>query len=330
MQAHSVAWRLRQTLTSRVRPEDPTKASFAATIRWRWRRYYNHYLAAACWHLGAKQHVSEEAARVVGELRENGIAITTIEKLGLSSDLISELQQSCEALSESPHALEIGEDRHDNVTGVKKTFFYRLLGHDKLTVAEPDVFSRVALDPTILSIANNYLRCYSRLTRYNVWLNLPTSGDPMTSQLWHRDYGDTMMLKMFILACPVTKETGALSYVPGSHQGGHREDLDPPVILELGNRRRTRDDQMRQVVPESEWVTAVGDRGTVVFVDTSGFHKGGFVRSGRRLLFKAFYTRWLCIVGSPLDVRDLGDLSKVSSARWAIGRFPLIGLGGRK
>lgn len=330
MSAQNLTWRLRQSLTSQVRPEDPTRASLSTKIRWRWKRYYNHYLATVAWLLKARALENRESLRIVTELRENGIAISNVRSLGLNTALIEDLQQKCLELAESPEALQIGEDRHDNAVGVRKTFFFRLLGHDVLKVEKPDVFSRIALDPTILAIANAYLRCFSRLTRYNVWLNLPSSGDPVTSQLWHRDYGDPAMLKMFILANTVTTENGAFSYVPGTQQGGRRESLDPPVIIELGDRRRTLDDQMRQVVPESEWVTAVGEPGTVIFADTSGFHKGGFVRNGRRLLFKSFYTRWVCMVSGALDIRDLGDLESLPAARWAIGRPPLQKIGVRR
>jgi hypothetical protein len=262
--------------------------------------------------------LEDECTRILRGLRHDGIAITTVEKLGLPKELIQTLNEQCLGLADSPAALARGVDRHDNVSGAKKDFFYRLLGHETLRVDSPDVFSRIALDPTILSIANAYLRTYSRLTRYNVWLNLPSGDDPKTSQLWHRDYGDSLMLKMFLLVSPVNKENGAFSYVPGTQQGGRRENLDPPVIFELGDRRRTLDEQMRLVVPESEWVTPIGGPGTVIFADTSGFHKGGFVRSGRRLLFKSYYTRWICKVGCAVKINNLGELSHSRSANWAV------------
>lgn len=313
------SWHLKARLTSQVRPEDPTKAPLKTIARWRWKRYCNHYRATLGWYLAGRRSASEtEAVRLVKELRENGIAVTNAERLGLNADLIGQLMKECQTLAESPHALAIGEDRHDDVSAAKKSFFFRLLGHDTIQVDRPDVFSRMALDPTVLSIANDYLRCYSRLTRYNVWLNLPSIGDPKTSQLWHRDYGDGLMLKMFLMVSSVNKDNGAFSYIPGTQLGGRRRNLDPPVINELGNRQRTLDEQMRQVVPESEWVTPTGDPGTVIFADTSGFHKGGFVRSGRRLLFKAYYTRWICMVGCTVKVNDLGDLSHSRSAKWAV------------
>lgn len=319
MAARSLAVRLAQSLSSQVRAEDPTKASLKTIVRWRWRRYYNHYLATLAWYLRSRATPSGvEANRLVSELRENGIAATTVEKLGLNADLIGQLLKECQLLADSPRALEIGEDPRDNVSSVKKDFFFRLLGHDTIQVDRPDIFSRVALDPTVLSIANEYLRCYSRLTRYNVWLNLPSTGDPKTSQLWHRDYGDGVMLKMFLMVSPLKKENGAFSYIPGTQLGGQRRNLDPPVIYELGNRQRTLDEQMRQVVPESEWVTPTGGPGTLIFADTSGFHKGGFVQSGRRLLFKAYYTRWICMVGRTVKISDLDELSHSRSAKWAV------------
>lgn len=318
MHANYASWHLKESLTSQVRPEDPTKASLKTIVRWRWQRYYNHYLSTLAWCFGRRASAcSGEADRLVSELRQNGIAVTNIERLGLNADLTSQLMKACQSLAESPDALSIGEDRHDNISGVKKSFFFRLLGHDTIHVNQPDIFSRMALDPNLLSIANEYLRCYSRLTRYNVWLNLPSLEDPKSSQLWHRDYGDGVMLKMFLMVSPVNKENGAFSYIPGTQLGGRRRNLDPPVIYELGNRQRTLDEQMREVVPESEWVTPAGGPGTVIFADTSGFHKGGFVQSGRRLLFKAYYTRWICMVGCTVKINNLGELSHSRSAKWA-------------
>jgi len=319
MQGSSLVWRLKQNVTSQALPEDPTNVSLRSIVRWRWRRYYRHYLSALAWHLRAETNAMKpEADRIVNELRENGIAVTDVEKLGLNADLIRKLMKECQSLAESPRALSIGEDRHDNTSGVKKSFFFRLLGHDTIYVDRADTFSRMALDPTLLSIANEYLRCYSRLTRYNVWLNLPSLEDPKSSQLWHRDYGDGVMLKMFLMVSSVDQENGAFSYIPGTQLGGRRRDLAPPVIYELGHRQRTLDEQMTKVVPESEWVTPSGGPGTIIFADTSGFHKGGFVQSGRRLLFKAYYTRWICMVGCTVKVNDLGELSDSRSARWAV------------
>src|SRR5262249_12377347 len=163
-----------QCLTSQAMPDDPTRAALRTILRWRWRAYLGHFVATAMWHLKSRAHLNGESAKVVESLRRDGVAVTTVDALGLDRDLTQGWKSEWNGLADLPAALERGRDRHDDVSGVRKDYFYRLLGHEILQVDYPDTFSRVALDPTILEIANAYLRTYARLTRYNVWLNLPS------------------------------------------------------------------------------------------------------------------------------------------------------------
>jgi hypothetical protein len=46
---------------------------------------------------------------------------------------------------------------------------------------------------------------------------------------------------------------------------------------------------MAAVVPPSEWLTAAGPAGTLLFADTTGWHKGGSARTGDRLLYTCLF-----------------------------------------
>lgn len=260
-----------------------------------------------------------QAARIAEELIENGIAVTSVAELGLGDALWDELRETCLALATSREALALGADPRGD-----KDFFYRLLGWKTLNVYQADIFNRVSLHPTVLAIANQYLRSYCWLMRYNVWLNLPSGAAPATSQLWHRD-GDSVdryevnsIVKMFIAVSELTVDNGAFSYIPGTQVGGWRADLKPPFILENGT-RRSPDEQMRSVVPESEWLTPTGGPGTVILTDTSGFHKGGYLRQGRRILYKTLYGTWLSPTGAMVRIHKLDGLEDAGrpEVRWA-------------
>jgi len=125
------------------------------------------------------------------------------------------------------------------------------------------------------------------------------------------------IVKIFIMISEITVENGAFRYVRGSQLGGRLGDLEAPFILERTGAKRTLDEQMAEVVSESEWVTVVGAPDTIIVADTSGFHKGGFVYRGRRLLFKALFGDWLCTLGPMVRIEDLGDLLDGRAARWA-------------
>jgi hypothetical protein len=47
---------------------------------------------------------------------------------------------------------------------------------------------------------------------------------------------------------------------------------------------------MAAVVPESQWIPCVGPKGTIVFADTRGYHKGGLARERDRIMYTCMFT----------------------------------------
>ena len=47
---------------------------------------------------------------------------------------------------------------------------------------------------------------------------------------------------------------------------------------------------MAVVVPPEKWLKATGPKGTIVFADTSGYHKGGLARERDRLMYVCMFT----------------------------------------
>jgi hypothetical protein len=93
-------------------------------------------------------------------------------------------------------------------------------------------------------------------------------------------------------------QDGPFIYAPGTHQTGPiQQQPDYKVIKDV---KRTNDSQMDAVVSKDQWVVASGRKGTIVFADTHGMHKGGYVQRGERLLFTCMYL-------SPLRGKDLVD-----------------------
>lgn len=283
----------------------------ALARKWRQRQ------ATAQW-----QHSSErptgELAKVAARLRRDGIVLTSMDDIGIERSLQAELCRKGRELADDPEALDRGIDRRDGTT--KKKFMYRLLGHATIHDYQPNVFTRMALHANLLSVVNEYFGCYSWLMRYNVWLNVPSDSSPQTSQLWHRDCPPTGLqpcLKMFITLEDVGPENGPFFYAPGTHFYGRHSTLEAPCIYEDDGVPRTLDEQMEQVVPRNEWVECLGRAGTVILTDTSGYHKGGWVREGRRLLFKTQFGEWTNDHGCMVRFHDFARHCVTDSARWA-------------
>jgi Phytanoyl-CoA dioxygenase (PhyH) len=131
----------------------------------------------------------------------------------------------------------------------------------------------------------------TKLRYYNAWHNVPTHAPPRESQLWHRDPEDRCILKMFVHLTDVDEGAGPLSYAPGTHSLGTVKTKVQSQVFKEGRSYvyRSNDTQMNEVVPKNQWITAVGSKGTVVFVDTRGYHKGGFSVERERILYTCMF-----------------------------------------
>src|SRR5262249_40807299 len=140
----------------------------------------------------------------------------------------------------------------------------------------------------ILKVANSYLGMCARLRFYNVWQTFSTNAEARESQLWHRDREDRLIFKAFVYLEDVPEFAGPFTYALGSHPKGN-EKRKPRSFLEDGVERST-DAQMAEVIPPERWVSGVGQKGTIVFADTRGYHKGGLARTEDRIMYTCMFT----------------------------------------
>jgi hypothetical protein len=231
-----------------------------------------------------------EAVRVLRELNEKGIAISSVAALLNSTSLFEEMCSEVQRL-EDERAAELQALRQEasNADSIgRKTFMVQLLG-DYPVLNPADVFARFALQPTVLSIANAYFGMFTRLRHYNVWRTFCTPAEPRESQLWHHDREDYFILKMFVYLRDGVDGGGPFTYATRTHLKGSYKGREPEFHME-NEVRRTTDDQMAAVVPTDNWVRALGPRGSIVFADTRGYHKGGLCRTSDRLMYTCMFT----------------------------------------
>lgn len=225
---------------------------------------------------------------IVEDLRQHGLAMTTAQALFGDSGLFDELQAKVSEL-ERGMANEIMEARKQKDADGFKTFLVQLLGPRPI-LDHQSIFTRIAVTPAVLGIVNGYFGLLARLKFYNVWLNFASTASARYSQLWHRDPEDRYILKMFIYLTEVDDEAGPLFYAPGTHGYGNVK-AEPQLYREEGTTAwRANDGDMNAVVPQEKWIKAVGPKGTIVFLDTRGYHKGGLARTKDRLAYNCMFT----------------------------------------
>jgi hypothetical protein len=252
-----------------------------------WRYGFN--LAPTLSYKLGSRHLSGEARRVHDELNREGVAITSADLLLENQAVFSELRESVAALErEQAEALAQKRIAANTSTVIgEKTFNVELLG--SRPVLDPQcVYARFALLQPILQIANAYFGMYTHLRYYNVWHTFATQTEARESQLWHHDREDHFILKVFVYFSEVDDAAGPFTYAAGSHLK-KRLGRQPNHFVEGGVCRST-DQQMAEVVPQERWVKATGPKGTIVFADTRGYHKGGLAREHDRLIYLCMFT----------------------------------------
>ncbi|MBI2920192.1 MAG: phytanoyl-CoA dioxygenase family protein [Planctomycetes bacterium] len=250
-----------------------------------WWRWCTNGEATRAWRREGVR-LSAVQSRVVDELKRNGVARTCISELLGDAPVWLEMHSAFEDLERASES-QIRETRENADKPGYKAYLVELLG--KAPVLDPSsVFVRFALQRPVLDIANAYFGMYVRLRQFNVWHNVPVKAEPRNSQLWHRDPGDRQILRLFAYLGDVGPGAGALSYVAGSHELGALR-VAPEACLENTTWRST-DEQMERAVTRERWVTATGERGTIWFVDTRGYHKGGHATGVDRLAYNAMWT----------------------------------------
>ncbi len=227
---------------------------------------------------------------LLGKLNGSGIAVTSVDRFLDETEEFHELSLAVSRLVESKKddlAMFRAQAHDANAIG-SKTFNLEMLGGE-LEFDAQNVFARFALNESILRIADAYFGMRVKLRYYNVWQTLASNCKSRESQLWHFDREDNYILKVFLYLDDVDEGAGPFTYAPGTHRKGRHFLIEPDYFLE-GGVRRTTDDQMKAAFPKNRWISAEGKKGTIVFADTRGYHKGGEARTKDRLMFTCMFT----------------------------------------
>jgi hypothetical protein len=181
-----------------------------------------------------------------------------------------------------------------------KEFVVRLHSYG-VTLGLDDPWFAVCASRRMLDVANTYLRMRSKLEYVDVWYSVPQPKEAsrISSQLWHRDYNDKHLLKAFLYLVDVDDTMGPFQYIPGSQPGGPYADAWP--WKPLGKNYPT-EGELEQRIPASAVKAFVGPKASLVFCNTSGFHRGGFSTTAPRVLATATYS-------SPASLASLTERS---------------------
>lgn len=253
-------------------------------------RYGSNFFPSLNYKFGQANNTSRITHRALEKLNRDGIYITSIEEFFEARNDFAALEESVKRIlaNRNDELQKLKAQANDAQRIGEKTFNVELLGNPVEFHAD-SIFAKFALENVFLDIANAYFGMLVKMRYYNVWLTFATDGAARESQLWHYDREDNYILKVFLYLKDVDEGTGPFTYAPQTHPKGALYGREPEFFMEK-NIRRTTDAQMAAIVSSDKWIKAVGKKGTIVFADTRGYHKGGEARTSDRLMFTCMYT----------------------------------------
>ncbi len=168
-----------------------------------------------------------------------------------------------------------------------------------VTLGFDTIWLRLAADRRMLDIANTYHGLMSKLEYVDLWYTPPVPEDTprRVSQHWHRDFNDRHLLKAFIYLVDVDEGTGPFEHIPGTQPGGAHSGTWP--WRPLGTNYPPTDEFERWAASLPR-CTFTAPKGTLLFCNTAGFHRGGFATQSPRVLATFTYD-------SPAALKSLSE-----------------------
>jgi hypothetical protein len=254
--------------------------------------------------------------RVVRDLLACGIAFAQCDELGVDPNEWKRLAALTDGLAQSTRVVRAIDQYGDTAThaAVASDAYLVKLYPEAPTLALDNPLLQVGIAPPILDTANTYLGLWSKLIYTDVWHSIPVDvGRRIGSQRWHRDPEDRRMVKVYMYFGDVGEGAGPLEYIAGScttGSGPYRQ-LWP---WKPRGARYPDEAELERTIPRSASVLAVGTRGTAIFCDTNGFHRGGVATTGVRLV-----ATWTFVTPASVPMlstrRFIVDASKEQRAR---------------
>ncbi len=151
---------------------------------------------------------------------------------------------------------------------------------------EMPTIQKLLLSDDILKTAQYYLNSLPIIDIVTAWWTFPTEkSDKHGAQLWHFDMDRAKWVKVFIYLNDVNIDNGPHCFISKSH-------LDNGINYNIRKHgyMRIQDNQIEKYYSDKDIKYIVGNKGSLLFEDTRGLHKGLRVNKNSRLLLQFQYS----------------------------------------
>ncbi len=230
--------------------------------------------------------------QVVDEIVRDGISIRHIKDFNSKEieDAFADLQEYYVSFRENKKIQQILTNKTKREDVLNNKFFEvnseHFLGRNfKFGDGVVEFF----LSEDILQIASRYLQKSPKLFTAATWIHRPQPGpEPkrVSSMNWHKDPEAFQIFKVYILMSNVGEQNGPFQYIKGTHSTGKYNLQDYRISNRYPDSR-----SLEKTVNKSDIISATGPKGTIIFCDNFGFHRGGYVLEGLREMAQGVFLK---------------------------------------
>lgn len=243
--------------------------------------------------------ISVDEKEIVKKLKDEGYFVV---KDAIPNKLINEIRQSLENLPAISRQLDKGLQikksifAPDNIEAVRYDY-------DTSDILNLPAVQDLLASPVILNIAGQYLGTMPAADVVGIWWNAKFGEKPDSNaaQYFHYDLDRLKWLKVFIYLTDVGPDNGPHEFVRGSHRSGTM-----PLKIRKKLYSRVSDEDIREIYGSENLITMTGKKGTIIFEDTRGFHKGNQVKADPRLVLQLQFSASL--FGAVYPKSELRDI----------------------
>lgn len=241
-----------------------------------------------------KNSSSDQILSITKAIKEDGFFVLdnylSKEDLNSLEDLTREYKCSGRG-SDDKELLVTRESLFENAS-IKST----RLDYSESDLVKSKIVQKIATDPLFTGVAEQYLASKPKIDIVALWWTIANKKINLVedAQMYHFDMDRIKWLKIFVYLSDVNSGNGPHKFIRASHLSGKI----PSVLLKKGY-SRLEDQELFEVFDAKDEITFCGQRGTIIFEDTRGLHKGQPILDGHRLVFQLEYTNSL--FGAPTN-----------------------------
>lgn len=245
--------------------------------------------------------------RVVSDLNANGIAFAEFSEF--FDPAFFDIIKNCfydylEKFNLNPANIQLNKGKGSYLDTIHKSH----------TFIPNDPVSTYLSHYAFAAIASHYMQMIPRFVGSSFWrTRIATGEDRIYSQQWHRDYNDRALVKIFLYVTDVGPHEGYFEYFAGSHgysplrqaydkigSDGYRMYPDAAKIETFMHKipiiklnELSKEQKAGEHAPWYRKPTIIqcqAPKGTLIFADTFGLHRGGYVKAGHRDMIMTTYS----------------------------------------